>query len=88
MRHARIVVVGVCMERDQMEPMLALNKELSMHFVLAYAPEEFAATLGHIAEGRIDVSPLVTGRVALDGVAAAFDELKNPERHAKVIVEP
>jgi threonine dehydrogenase-like Zn-dependent dehydrogenase len=88
MRHARIVVVGVCMERDHMEPMLAINKELSLRFVLAYSPEEFAATLGHIAEGRIDVSPLVTGRIGLDGVAAAFEELRNPERHAKVIVEP
>lgn len=88
MRRARIVVVGVCMERDHFEPILAINKELAMRFVLGYTPEEFAATLGHIAEGRIDVAPLVTGRVGLDGVAAAFEELKNPERHAKVIVEP
>lgn len=88
MRRTRVVVVGVCMERDHFEPILAINKELSMRFVLGYAPEEFAATLGHIAEGRIDVAPLVTGRVGLDGVATAFEELKNPERHAKVIVEP
>jgi len=88
MRHTRIVVVGVCMERDHMEPMLAINKELSVRFVLGYSPEEFAATLGHVAEGRIDVAPLVTGRVGLEGVAGAFEELKNPERHAKVIVEP
>jgi threonine dehydrogenase-like Zn-dependent dehydrogenase len=88
MRHTRIVVVGVCMERDHIEPMLAINKELSVRFVLAYSPEEYAATLGHIAEGRIDVSPLVTGKVGLDGVEAAFEELRNPEKHAKVIVEP
>jgi threonine dehydrogenase-like Zn-dependent dehydrogenase len=88
MRHARIVVVGVCMERDHIEPMLAINKELSLRFVLAYSPEEFAQTLGHIAEGRIDVSPLVTGKVGLDGVAGAFEELKSPGRHAKIIVEP
>jgi len=88
MRKARIVVVGVCMERDHMEPMLAINKELQLRFVLAYSPEEFAATLGHIAEGRIDVSPLITGHVGLDGVAQAFDDLKSPERHAKIIVRP
>jgi threonine dehydrogenase-like Zn-dependent dehydrogenase len=88
MRKSRIVVVGVCMEKDHFEPMLAINKELQVKFVLAYSPEEFAATLGHIAEGRIDVSPLVTGRVGLDGVAGAFEDLKNPDKHAKVIVEP
>ncbi len=88
MRRTRIVVVGVCMERDHIEPMLAINKELSLRFVLAYSPEEFAATLGHLAEGRIDVSPLVTGRVGLEGVAQAFEDLKNPEKHAKVVVEP
>lgn len=88
MRRTRIVVVGVCMERDHMEPILAINKELSLRFVLGYSPEEFAATLGHLAEGRIDVAPLVTGRIGLGDVAAAFDELKNPERHAKIVVEP
>ncbi len=88
MRKTRIVVVGVCMEKDHIEPMLGINKELAMQFVIAYSPEEFAATLGHIAEGRIDVAPLVTGRIGLDGVAQAFEELRNPERHAKVIVEP
>jgi threonine dehydrogenase-like Zn-dependent dehydrogenase len=88
MRRSRIVVVGVCMERDHMEPLIAINKELTLRFVLAYSPEEFAATLGHIAEGRIDVSPLVTGRIGLDAVAAAFEDLKSPERHAKIVVEP
>lgn len=88
MRKARIVVAGVCMERDHFEPSLAINKELQMRFVLAYSPEEFAATLGHLAEGRIDVSPLVTGRIGLEGVAAAFEDLRSPETHAKIIVEP
>ncbi|HYC53888.1 MAG TPA: zinc-binding dehydrogenase [Candidatus Binatia bacterium] len=88
MRHTRVIVVGVCMESDTIEPIFAIQKEISLQFVLAYTPEEFAATLGHIAEGRIDVSPLVTGRVGLDGVAGAFEELGNPERHAKIVVEP
>jgi threonine dehydrogenase-like Zn-dependent dehydrogenase len=88
MRRTRIVVAGVCMERDHFEPSLAINKELQMTFVLAYSPEEFAATLGHIAEGRIDVSPLVTGRVGLDAVPAAFEALRSPDQHAKIIVEP
>lgn len=85
---ARIVVVGVCMERDAIEPVFGINKELNLQFVLGYTPQEFAATLHHIAEGRIPVAPLITGRVGVDGVAGAFEELASPERHAKILVEP
>ncbi|MFI5317862.1 MAG: zinc-binding dehydrogenase, partial [Myxococcota bacterium] len=60
---ARVVVVGVCMERDHFEPMMGINKELNVQFVLGYTPEEFAATLTHIARGELEVDPLVTGRV-------------------------
>jgi threonine dehydrogenase-like Zn-dependent dehydrogenase len=87
-RGCRFVIVGVCMESDPIRPLLAIGKELNLQFVLAYTPEEFAATLGHIAEGRLPVAPLITGHVGVDGVAGAFTELKNPENHAKVIVEP
>jgi threonine dehydrogenase-like Zn-dependent dehydrogenase len=85
---ARIVVVGVCMESDKFEPFFGIVKQVNLQFVLGYTVEEFAASLHHIAAGRIDVTPLVTGRVALDGVKGAFADLANPERHAKVLVEP
>ena len=85
-RGSRIVVVGVCMEADAIHPMLGIVKELNLQFVLGYTQDEFAATLGHIAEGRIPTAPLITGRVGIDGVARAFDELASPERHAKILV--
>jgi len=87
-RNARVVVVGVCMETDHIEPIFAAIKELSMLFSYGYAPDEFALTLEHLAEGRINAAPLITGERGLDGVPAAFEELTNPERHAKIIVEP
>jgi threonine dehydrogenase-like Zn-dependent dehydrogenase len=81
-------VVGVCMERDHFEPMFGINKELNLQFVLGYTPEEFARTLHNIAEGKVNVAPLITGRVGVEGVAQAFEDLGSPERHAKIIVEP
>jgi len=87
-RHARIVVVGVCMEPDTISPMLGISKELGVQFVLGYTQDEFTAILGHIAAGRIPVAPLVTGTVGLDGVAGAFAELASPERHVKIMVAP
>lgn len=87
-RGCRFVVVGVCMEQDHIRPLLAVSKELNLQFVLGYTPDEFAATLHHIAEGALPVEPLITGHVGLDGVAGAFSDLKTAERHAKILVEP
>ena len=41
-----------------------------------------------IAEGHVDVAPLITDTVGLDGVAQAFEDLANPEVHAKILVDP
>lgn len=86
--HARIVVVGVCMERDHIEPMFGINKELNLQFVLGYTGSEFADTLRAIGDGRLPVEPLLTGKVGVEGVAGAFEALANPDEHAKILVEP
>jgi threonine dehydrogenase-like Zn-dependent dehydrogenase len=87
-RGARIVVVGVCMEQDHFEPFFGINKELNIQFVLGYTPDEFATTLKNIGEGSIPVEPLITGKVGVEGVAQAFQDLGSPEYHAKILVEP
>ncbi len=87
-RDARLVVVGVCMEPDTIEPMFGIVKELSLQFVLGYAPDEFARSLRLLADGQVDAEALITGKVGLDGVKGAFGELANPERHTKILVEP
>jgi len=87
-RGCRFVVVGVCMEPDQIRPLLGITKELNLQFVLGYTPEEFARTLTLIADGKLIVDPLITGKVGVGGVADAFSALANPEAHAKIIVEP
>jgi threonine dehydrogenase-like Zn-dependent dehydrogenase len=84
----QIIVAGVCMEADKIEPSLAINKQLDLRFVLGYTPEEFGQTLFDIAEGRIDAARIVTGSVGLEGVADAFVALGNPEAHVKILVKP
>ena len=85
---SQIIVAGVCMEPDAIEPFLAIAKQIDFRFVLGYTPEEFAATLGDIAEGRIDVAPVITDAVGLEGVAGAFAALADPESQVKIVVEP
>ena len=84
----KVVVVGVCMEADSINPFFGIAKELNVQFVLAYDPMEFATMLRTISEGGIDVTPMVSGAVALDGVPGAFEDLANPDRHCKILVLP
>lgn len=87
-RDTRILVVGVCMEDDRIRPMAGIGRELSIQFVLAYTPDEFASALTALAEGRSRFPAIITGHVPVDGVPQAFADLANPEAHAKILVEP
>ena len=85
---SRVIVVGVCMGTDKIRPTLALSKEIDVRFVFGYTPLEFYDTLHMLADGKLDASPLLTGKVGLGGVAAAFAALGDPDRHAKILIDP
>ncbi|MFZ9629627.1 MAG: zinc-binding dehydrogenase [Ilumatobacteraceae bacterium] len=87
-RHAQVLVVGACMQEDRFHPMLGITKELSVQFAFGYEPHEFVSALRSIDEGAVDVAPLITGRVGVDGVPQAFADLADPDRHAKILVVP
>jgi threonine dehydrogenase-like Zn-dependent dehydrogenase len=86
--HTTVVVVGVCMERDAITPFFGIGKEIDMRFCLGYDPMEFNQSLRSIAEGDIDVRPMISGEVGIDGVPDAFAALANPEEHCKILVVP
>ena len=85
---SRVIVVGVCMGEDTLRPSMGIAKEIDLRFVFGYTPLEFRDTLHLLADGKVDASALVTGAVGLDGVAAAFDALGDPEAHAKILIDP
>jgi len=85
---SQLVVAGVCMPPDTIHPLYAAAKQISVQFVFGYDPEEFASTLRSLAEGEIDVAPMITGEVQLTGVQQAFADLADPERHCKILVTP
>jgi len=85
---SRVVVVGVCVGSDSFKPAMAINKEIDLRFVVGYTPLEFRDTLHMLAEGDVDPRALITGEVGLEGVEQAFADLGDPERHAKILVNP
>ena len=85
---SRVVIVGVCMQPDAITPFYGVGKELSLQFVLGYDPLEFEASLRSIAEGQIDVTPMITGEVGIADVPDAFARLAHPDEHCKILVIP
>ena len=83
---SRIVVVGVCMERDSFEPVVAIGKELNLSFAFAYSGEEYSQTLYDIADGKLDAAPMITSVVKPEGVTDAFATLATPEHEAKIMI--
>ena len=86
--NTRIVVVGVCLQTDQIRPLIAVNKELSLQFVLGYSVDEFAESLRMIGDGQFAVENLISHKIRLDEVAETFNALRQPDSYGKVIVEP
>jgi threonine dehydrogenase-like Zn-dependent dehydrogenase len=85
-RRGRVIVAGVCMVEDRIRPMLAINKHLTLQFVLGYSLEQFTESLGALADGSIDGTSIVTRTVRLDELPAAFASLSEP-RDGKVVLE-
>ena len=81
-------VIFECMEKDVIEPAMAINKEIELRFVLGYSPLEYRDALHLLADGKVRGEHLITGVVGLDGVAQAFVDLANPEQHAKILIDP
>jgi len=85
---SRVVVVGVCMHTDHLEPFMAATKEIELRFSFGYSPAEFAATLERLGTGVPGADLLVTSSVDLAGAPGAFEALRTPGEHGKILVNP
>jgi len=84
---SQVVVVGVCMEPDQIQPIQCIMKEVSVNFVLGYDPVDFDDTIDALATGKIKPQPMVTDIITVDQVPEMFTALRRPGSRAKVLVE-
>ena len=86
-RRGKVVVIGVCMEPDTIQPTRCILKELQIQFALAYTRADFQETIDAVSNGTIDATPMITDVIGIDQIPAMFDELKRPGTRAKVLVE-
>jgi (R,R)-butanediol dehydrogenase/meso-butanediol dehydrogenase/diacetyl reductase len=83
----QVVVVGVCMEPDTIQPLACIMKEVSVNFVLGYDRADFDDTIEALKTGRIKPQPMVTDIIQVDQVPEMFEALRRPGARAKVLVE-
>jgi (R,R)-butanediol dehydrogenase/meso-butanediol dehydrogenase/diacetyl reductase len=84
----RVVVVGVCMQPDTFFPGMAILKEVTLKFVVAYRKPDFQLTIDMLDAERITAEGMVTDVVSLDDFSDAFEALKKPTHQCKVMLEP
>ncbi len=84
----RIVVAGVCMETDHLEPLVFITKEIELRYVLGYSAEEFATSLRNLAEGATRYGEIISSVVPLEETPAAFTRLQTDKSQIKILVAP
>jgi threonine dehydrogenase-like Zn-dependent dehydrogenase len=84
----RIVVAGVCMQTDHIEPLVYITKEIELRFVLGYSRDEFARSLENLAEGRTRYNEIITAVVGLAATPDAFVKLQTDKSQIKILVAP
>ena len=92
--YTRITVVGACMVDDPIRPIVGIYKNVTIEFCVGMGPDgdeyPFAQTFERLADGRIDVTKLVTGYAGLEGVDEVFPHLRPGNYrdidHVKILV--
>lgn len=82
-------LVGVATGAATIQPGSWLVKEVTVTTSLGYLHHEFAATMGLVVDGRLDVGALPDRTIGLDDLPATIAELADePSRAVKVLVDP
>jgi 2-desacetyl-2-hydroxyethyl bacteriochlorophyllide A dehydrogenase len=84
----RIVMGGYCMEEEALFVFAAQNKRLNIQFAGGEEPQDMETALRGIADGSIDVTPWLGGRIGLGGVAEAIAGMSGPAAPIRTVVDP
>ncbi len=84
----RIVMGGYCMEEERMFVFAAQNKRLNIQFAGGEEAQDMDLALRSIADGRIDVTPWLGGRIGLGAVADAIADMSGPTAPVRTVVDP
>lgn len=85
---SRIQVAASSFADEPIRPVVAQWRQIAINFGRGPVQRPYDITLERLANGEIDTDALITGRVGLAGIGAAIQQLREPDRHVKIVVIP
>ena len=82
-----VMAIGVCDHPDTIIPLVALSKEVTLRWAVAYEKADFEFTIDMMTHGRIDATAMVTHVVTLKELPEIFEALRNPTDQCKVLID-
>jgi (R,R)-butanediol dehydrogenase/meso-butanediol dehydrogenase/diacetyl reductase len=84
-----VIGAGLCVQRDWFDPALALRKEVTLRYSMAYTTEDFRRVLVQLERDSTDARSMITSRTALTELPAMFESLRSASSpECKVLVTP
>ncbi len=83
-----VVVLGFCGRPDDTQPALAVFKDITMQFSVAYDLRTYRQVIANLAAGALEPRAMITRHVDLDALPAAFSALRGRSQHCKVLIHP
>jgi len=85
---ATVVVLGLCAQADVSMPVIGTMKELDLRFATTYTLGEFEHAADALDRGAPELRAMCTGTIGLDALPEAFESLREPNAHCKLMVDP
>lgn len=83
-----VLVAGYCMQPDSFVPALAVQKQIRMQFAVLYGIDDFRMAVDALDAGAVEPRDLITDTVSLNALPEAFETLRKPGQHCKVMLSP
>ncbi len=83
-----VVVLGFCTVPDSFIPAIGVWKEVRLQFSVVYSMQEFTTVADTFDAGHVEPRSMITDRVSLDQLPAAFEALRQRTHQCKVMVTP
>jgi (R,R)-butanediol dehydrogenase/meso-butanediol dehydrogenase/diacetyl reductase len=83
-----VVVLGIVSGPDRITPRTGIQKEARLLFSAFFSVRDFAVVAERLASGDVAPRAIITHRVGLTELPAAFEALRQPTTQCKVMVDP
>jgi threonine dehydrogenase-like Zn-dependent dehydrogenase len=85
---ARIVIGGFCLEPEALYVPSGQMRRLKIYFAAGEEQQDLDLALRSIADGKIDISHWLGGRIGLTGVDAALHAMNSASAPIRTVVDP